>query len=404
VTLLRTALKESEITIADHLKDFGFNTGAIGKMHFNSALTHGFDYRIDTPDHRRYLEDHPPQAVEGVRVRPPWRPFKDPARIWLNSEILPGGLHQNDSEATFFVRYAIEFLRNYRDRRFCLWLSFREPHSPFNFPVEWAGTYKPENMKLPRVGTDDNRWIPSVFRNLTEEEKKGIVAAYYSSVAYLDSRIGLVLDELEKLELDQNTLVIYVGDHGYLLGHHGRFEKHTMWEPAVRSPLIVRGPDIKPSISFSLVEFIDLVPTILDCLGVPPLKSAQGQSLLPLLRGEKESLRKSVFSEFLPDNKAMIRTDRFKYIFWAGKEDLAMGYATGFPPPGITQRVYDLSNDPDEFQNLAEDPQYFAALEHLQHLLLERFQNTHPFADRLPHGLSIEEQLAWFTEPPEIRQ
>jgi len=88
-----------------------------------------------------------------------------------------------------------------------------------------------------------------------------------------------------------------------------------------------------------MTEFIDLAPTILDVLGVDPMPGQQGKSLLPVLEGKTKTHRSYVFSEFLPDNKAMIRTAQYKYIFTTGEHDLEMHYATGFGPPGITHRL-----------------------------------------------------------------
>ncbi len=404
VTLLRTPLSKKEVTIADHLQSLGFQTGAVGKMHFNSSLRHGFNFRVNSDDQHRHLGETPPRPVStGTLVRPPWRPFQDPARTWLNAESLPGNLHDKDSEGVFFVSQAIEFLRANRDERFCLWVSFREPHSPFNFPIEYAGRYEPDDMPLPEVGPDDERWVPSVFKDLSEEEKRGIVASYYTSVEYLDKNVGLLLAELERLGLGRNTMVVYVGDQGYLLGHHGRFEKHTMWEPAVRAPLLIRVLGQMPGVSEALVEFVDLVPTVLEVLGVEPMRSAQGESFAILLTDPDSSHRDSVFSEFLPDNMAMVRTQKWKYVFTSGRHDLAMGYETGNPPPGITHRLYDVIEDPDEFYNLANEPGQTEVFHQLQALMLERFQSTHPSAGELPAGLSMDEKLAWFCEPPEGR-
>ncbi len=402
VTLLATPLSESETTIGDYLGSLGFATGAIGKMHFNSDLKHGFDYRVDTAEHRAFLKEHPPRPISpDLPVRPPWKPFQDPARIWLNAEGLPGGLYDADSEGTFFTNKAIQFLEDHRRQRFCLWLSYHEPHSPFNFPVEFAGRFDPAEMPLPAVGPDDDRWVPRVFRDLTEEERRGIVASYYTSVEYLDRNVGRVLDALDQLDLSDETLVIYVGDQGYLLGHHGRFEKHTMWEPAVRAPLLMKAPGLAARWEPALVEFIDLFPTILDYLDVEQLAGLQGKSLKPLLDETVESHRDSVFSEFLADNTAMIRTAEWKYIFATGQADLAMGYETGFPPPGPIHRLYDVRSDREEFHNLASEPAMADDVERLQGLMLDRFKKTDPRASLLPDGLSVVEQLSWFCQPPE---
>ena len=404
VSLLQTPLAEEQETIAEHLKRFGFSTGAIGKMHFNSDLKHGFDHRVDRPDYKNFLAQTAiRRPAETIRVKPPWRPFRDPARVWLNSDMLPLGVFDEDSEGTYFARRAINFLRSNKDNRFCLWLSFYEPHSPFDFPIEYAGKYDPSKMSVPGVGPEDARWLPAVFKDLTHEDKQGIIASYYSSVEYLDKNVGLVLDELRSLGLEHSTLVVYVGDHGYLLGHHGRFEKHMMWESAVRAPLIIRaGKRSSPGRSSeSMVEFIDLAPTILDVLDVGSMSGLQGKSLAPLLDGKTNRHRDHVFSEFLVDNLAMIRTEDWKYIFTTGKGDLGMGYATGNPPRGMTHLLYDIRADPGETKNLAGERKFRSVVEKHQDLMLRRFRETHPRARELPPGLSREQSLAWFCEPPE---
>ena len=405
VTLLRTALADSTTTLADHLGQRGYRTSAIGKMHFNSALKHGFDERVARADHEAYLEAHPPKTPpDSVAVRPPWRPFQDPARVWLNAAGKSGPYYDDDSEGTFFARRAIDFMRRNQERPFFLTLSFHEPHSPFNFPVEYAGKYDPRDMPLPPQGPEDDRWIPEEFADLTEAETRGIVASYYTSVEYMDKNVGQVLSAIEQMSLDENTLVIYLGDHGYLLGHHDRFEKHMMWEPAVNAPLVIRSPGLASRVEEAMVEFVDLAPTILDVLGTPHMEGLQGRSLMALLTGAASQHRSYVFSEFLADDKAMVRTQRWKYIFTTGRHDLAQGYATGRGAPGLTHRLYDVQNDPHEMHNVAGNPDYADELRSLKRKMLERFMKTHPMASALPQGLSLDEKLAWFCEPPEQKR
>lgn len=408
VTLLQTKLSEDQLTIAEHLKTFSYRTAAIGKMHFNSDLKHGFDYRIDRPDHRRYLKDHPPRAVPaGVRVKPPWQPFKDPARVWLNAEALPVGLYDEDSEGTFFARKAIEFLEQKSEQPFCLWLSFYEPHSPFDFPIEYAGMFDPKQMPVGKLGPEDGEQIPKVFSDLTEDEKRGVVAAYYTSVAYLDKNIGVVLDALKRAKLDENTLVVYVGDHGYNLGHHGRFEKHGFWETAVRAPLIVSYPARFKGgrVANGLVEFVDLMPTILDVCHVRHPEGLQGQSLMPILTGKASRGREFVFSEYLFGwEEAMIRTDRWKLIYTKGDIDRTDGYETSYPRPGKTKRLYDMLNDPEELTNLATRPEHQKVVRELQQKLYDRLVSTHPRAASLPKTISQEQAIDLLLTPVEGRQ
>ena len=404
VTLLHTPLADSTTTLADHLGPLGYRTAAIGKMHFNSGLTHGFDVRVDRGDYGRHLEANPPREVPAsIAVRPPWRPFADPAAVWLNADGLPEARYAEDDEATFLTNRAVEFLEDNRDGPFLLWLGYHQPHSPFSFPVEYAGLYDPAEMPLPATGPEDARWVPAAFRDLTDSESRGIVRAYYQSVEYLDHEVGRVLGAIDRLGLDENTLVVYLSDHGYLLADHGRFEKHMMWEPAVQIPLVVRAPGLAPRVEGTLVSGVDLVPTILDALGQPMMAGLHGRSLHPLLHGQPYRAQRSVFAEYLEDHKAMVRTDRWKYVFTTGAHDLALGYQTGFGPPGITHRLYDLESDPGEQRDVATEPENSGVLALMQQEMLARFLETHPLAHRLPPQLSLEQALVWFTVPPERR-
>src|SRR5262249_32260877 len=185
----------------------------------------------------------------------------------------------------------------------------------------------------PKVGPEDDWQIPKVFRGLTEAQKKGIIAAYHTSVEFLDQNVGRVLAWLEKLGLMDRTLILYIGDHGYMLGHHGRFEKHCLFIQAIRAPLIIcQRQRIRPKQrSRTLVEFIDLVPTVLDYTGQSIPKTVQGRSLLPLIEGKVAKHRDRVFVEYSENEEAMVRTDQWHFIYGTGKRERQDGYQTGLP-------------------------------------------------------------------------
>ncbi len=402
VTLLSTPFPEEQVTLADHLSKHGYQTGLFGKTHFNNDFHHGFETLIEDDDFSRYIDtiDEPP-LHDTVKVMPTWKPFRTPAAEWLNADAATSGHHDEFDKGTFFAKEAIRFIEKNKDKKFLAWVAFREPHSPFNFPVEYQGSYDPENMPLPETSPEDDRWVPEVFKDLTMEERKGIISAYYTSVEYMDKNVGLILDALEENGLNKNTLVVYLGDHGYLLNDHKRFEKHMMWEPAVQTPLIFSNFG-KGRVINELTECVDLVPTMLDIIGVDPMPTVQGKSLLPLLEKETEKHRDFVFSEYIPDNKAMIRTEKWKYIFTTGKKDLALGYQTGNGAPGLTHRLYDQVNDPYEKNNLAGLPKYKPLIDSLKKIMLDKFIETHPKADELPDTLSIDQKLVWFCEPVDV--
>ena len=404
VTVLSTPLAEEKPTIAKQLKQAGYNTAVFGKMHFNRQSQpgmHGFDSLVvdgDTP--KAYARQvHPAPPPPGMKVKPRWRPFKDPARIWLNSEKLPYGRYDKDMTGTFIANEGCRFLEEHKSDPFALWVSFHEPHSPYDFPIEYRDRYSASEFTVPRVGPEDGWQIPLIFRDLSPQEKQGIIAAYYTSVSFLDRNVGMVLNKLRELQLEQDTLVVYIADHGYSLGQHGRFEKHCCYDPALRVPLIMRFPGrIMRGVIHDFTESVDVAPTILDLLGAEPLPLMHGQSLRPYLEGRRPAApRNYIFSEYLENEEACVRTDRYKFIQCSGKRKRTDGYETENPTPGRYIRLYDVQKDPGEFTDIAaRQPE---VVTHLRKLMLDRFVKTHPEAAQLPKGLDEPESVDWFLRP-----
>ncbi|MEL6653149.1 MAG: sulfatase-like hydrolase/transferase [Bacteroidota bacterium] len=399
VTLLQTPLPDSVLTIAEYLKEQGFATGLFGKHHFNSNLKHGFDTLVNNREHQQFLASATqPSVPEGTKVRPPWKPFQDHARTWLNAEGATSGNWYDFDQGTFFARSGIDFIKQHQQERFFAVISFREPHSPFNFPNEFADAYDPSEVPLAGGDAEDERFIPQVFADLTEEEKRGIVRSYYSSVEYMDRNVGLVLDELKKMGLDESTLVVFVGDHGYLLNHHNRFEKHMMWEEAITTPLIIRGYE-QGTVVEQPVSLLDIVPTMVESLGLEAMPDRQGIALQPVLQGVNTKLHQFIFAEYLEDNKAMITDGEYKYIFTSGKNDLGSGYATGNEPTGIDHRLYHLPSDPQEQTNLIMRPEHAPRVDRLMMSMAYTFRKTHPMSNQVMVTLSLPTQLRQFVEP-----
>lgn len=404
VTQLRTALPESEITLAEVLRDAGYRTGAIGKMHFNSDLRHGFDTRVDLPQRRRYLDTRPAEALPpGLAVLPPWRPFKDPAAVWLNAEARPYAATDADTAGTWFAAEAGRFIRAFDDNPFFLVVSFYEPHSPFHFPVEYAGKFDPDSFEAPDIADPDRWQVPAIFEGLTDAEKRGIAAAYYTSTAFMDRNVGRVLDALEADGHRDNTLVVYLGDHGYFLGQHGRFEKHAMFEEAVRGPLVVRHPGTVPAgtSTKALVSFVDLAPTILDVAGVETPAAMQGRSFRSVLTGETDQHRDHVVVEYSENEEAMLRTERWKLIYQTGNRVREDGYATTAPPQRRV-RLYDMQEDPEELRDLASTPEHHEIIQRLLRLMADHMARTSRLPEALPDTNDLYAILDHCLQPQDI--
>jgi choline-sulfatase len=250
------------------------------------------------------------------------------------------------------------------------------------------------------VGPEDDWQIPLIFRDLTEDDKKGINAAYYTSVEFLDRNIGLVLRKLRELNLDDNTFVLYTADHGYDLGQHGRIEKHCGYDPALRVPLIMRYPGrVRPNVVADMTEHIDLSATVRDMMELDRLPIEHGRSLRPYLERSRIEPREHIFSEYLENEEAYIRSDRWKFIYCSGKRGRRDGYVLTDPTPGRYKILFDLRADPGEFHNVAK--QHPEVVEQLETVMLERFRQTHPEARNEPREASREEALDWYVRPPD---
>ncbi len=405
VTLLQTPLPESEITMAETLKLAGFDTASIGKMHFNSDLAHGFDLRVDMPDYRRWLrEQKQPATPKGVLVQPPWRPFRDPARKWLNAEARPVETVDAQTAGTYFAERAGEYIEAQHDKPYFLMVSFYEPHSPFHFPLEFRGRHDPSKFDVPPVGPEDEDQIPAEFRDLTDAEKQGINAAYYTSVEFMDQNVGRVLDALDRSGQAENTIVVYLGDHGYMLGQHGRFEKHCSYEEAVRVPLAIRYPKriAAGRLTHAFVELVDLVPTIYNLCDYNATAPLQGKSMIGLLDGKTTRHRDHVIVEYAQNDEVMIRDQHWKLIYERNARRRTDGYDTERPLKPNLFRLYDLHGDPNEMHNVVEDPQNAETVARLTTLLVEHLIKTARELDGVPVDSDPLTILDYCVQPREV--
>jgi choline-sulfatase len=399
VTRLETRLPENALTLGSWLGTLGYRTAAVGKMHFNNALRHGFDTRVDVGQWRADLRRHPP---EGGDRRKLWRPFVDPPAVWLNARCEDHGLPAAAMESAYFVDRAIDYINQKSDQPFALVVGFYDPHAPFRFPREWRGRYRPDQFTVPPVSRRDREEQPSIFRELTEDDFRGVQAAYYTSLSFMDSQIGKLLRALDESGKANDTLVVFLSDNGYMLGQHGRLEKNCFYEPSVRVPLIFRWPGHVPRARYSLdlVELVDLVPTVCHLLGVPSPPSRQGIDLVPLIEGKPGArAHDMVFSEYPEAEEAMVRSARFKLVVSSGRRVRKDRLGNGQPPAGPSLRLYDLERDPDETIDFSGDPRLDSLRSDLLQKLHDRLVSTWRSAESIPKGLSRLETIFWCLAP-----
>lgn len=246
-------------------------------------------------------------------------------------------------------------------------VSFVTPHYPFTVPQEFLDLYPIDTLPLPRHSEPDE-WddhpAVDIYRRLcglddplSTEETLRAVQAYCGLVSFMDAQVGLVLDELRRTGQADNTVVLYVSDHGELLGEDGLWFKGTMGESSVRIPAIIAGPGIPANRrSATHVSLVDVFPTVLDVLEIdtyPDDKDRPGMSLAAAARSD-ESIERTIFSEYHSANSHtgsfMVRRGRWKYIDYRE-----------FP-----ERLFDLENDPSETNDLAKDPAYAEVLDQMR--------------------------------------
>jgi arylsulfatase A-like enzyme len=241
---------------------------------------------------------------------------------------------------------AVRWLRRHRDERFLLWLHYIDPHAPYVDSEDGPGTsFRGDTLLNERragfsVKHVDIARIRSGEIHLSAAERQELIALYDREVRYVDEQVGRVIAELDRLDIAEETLVVVLSDHGEEFWEHGGVEHgHTLYDELVRVPFVLRGPGLAKGARVSgVVRLIDVAPTILDLLGLPPLIGARGVSLLSRLRGEHEEPLVAVSESLLfAEEQTAVRTDRSKYVRWAdGREEF-----------------YDLLTDPSEQRSTA---------------------------------------------------
>lgn len=265
----------------------------------------------------------------------------------------------------------VEKLQEATERRekegkpFFLIAGFVRPHLPFSAPKKYWDMYDPLALPLasdfhepkdaPKVAGKRGGEIaaydpvpPGPVAPFSEELQRSLVHGYYASTSYMDAQLGLVMDEFDRLGLGRNTIVVFWSDHGFHLGDHGIWTKHTNYEQANRIPLLICGPSVAPgSTTGQLAQSVDLYPTLAEMAGLPAPAGPQaidGLSLVPVLEDPKARIRDHAFHVF-PKEKLgrAIRTERYRLVEWRGSQGGA----------AVEWELYDYEEDPAESQNLA---------------------------------------------------
>ena len=364
----RLRLPEGHRTFYEFFRDHGYETAICGKIHH----------------HERYFKDRKPEAQQrenrmwttrlparskGYRTKA--RKPKAPMPTWLKKGDYPErslnwgptGLADTEQRDGATAAAVARKLMAPRTRPLFMAVGLHAPHYPLRAPDRYFAMYPPSKIELPTVPPDDLADVPFTYpvfnwsdeRWTNEAEKRGEIAAYYATISYIDTCVGILLDALKKSGRERNTIVCLWGDHGMHLGEHGLWRKYTLFENAARVPFLIAAPGVakEGAVCRRPVELIDMYPTMADLCGLPEPKGLEALSLRPVLEDPERPWKACAFTSRAKGQRSL-RTERWRYTEWGSPE---------------RAELYDHHADPGELTNLANDPAHADTLARLRKLL-----------------------------------
>jgi len=375
-THFRSAVPEV-VTLPQYFKQHGYFTQNIGKIFHNwvhkiqgdpaswsvPAVMHFASHHDDKPMVKGEL---PPNSAKDQKCE-----CRDvPDKAYYDGRV---------------AKLAVEALHELKSKSqpFFLAVGFWKPHSPFNAPKRYWDLYRREDIPMPnpadwpqdapRVAWHNSREIlTEKGRELTPDAVREIRHGYLANISYLDAQLGKVIDELDRLQLAQNTIIVFWSDHGFHLGEHTLWGKTSNFELDARAPMFIAAPKIKAARTDALAELLDLYPMLAELCGLPMPKGLDGVSLVPVLKNPRRSVKPAVLTQHprpayykgAPETMGYsVRSDRFRYIEWRDWKTGAV----------VARELYDHKTDDAETHNVAADTRRADDL-HECSRLLEQFR------------------------------
>lgn len=367
------------VSLPQHFRQNGYHTVGMGKIFHHAANTdpaswdrwvdingRGYFLPKNIEDQKKRRADIAAREAAGETFTPHQKyvytvgPFSEAADA--DEHLYPDGQ---------LADRAVQVLREVRHDKqpFFLAIGFMKPHLPLVVPKKYWDLYDSKDFELPTIMAmpDD---APAYaghdsfeLRSYSDVPKQGplgddilrrAIHGYYAGCSFVDAQVGRVLNELKALGLEDNTVVLLWGDHGFHLGEHGIICKDTNYEVAAHGPLIVRVPSVAPERADRLVEFVDIFPTLCGLAGLAVPSQCDGQSVFSeLWKTAAFTMNERKWNH--PNSGYSMRTDRYRYTRWLN-------------PAGetITEELYDYQKSPDEERNLLSDPEVRSELKKLR--------------------------------------
>ncbi|WP_321363739.1 choline-sulfatase [uncultured Celeribacter sp.] len=350
-------------TYAHHLRRAGYQTCLSGKMHFvGPDQLHGFEERLTTDIYPADFGWTPDYRKPGERID--WWYHNMGSVTGAGVAEISNQMEYDDEVAYHATRKLQDLSRGKDDRPWCLTVSFTHPHDPYVTRQKYWDLYEDCEHLSPEVPAMDYEdhdphskriFDANDWRNfdITEEDIRKSRRAYFSNISYLDDKIGGILDTLEATR--QEAVILFVSDHGDMLGERGLWFKMTFFEGSARVPLMIASPDLAPGLIETPVSTIDVTPTLCDIAGVSMedvMPWTDGESLVPLAKGKVRTT--PVAMEYAAEASyaplVALRDGDYKFTRCA------------LDP----EQLFDVENDPHELTNLAADPAHTDTLARLR--------------------------------------
>ena len=379
------------VSLPHHFKNNGYQTISIGKIYH-----HNDDDPVAwSKDPFRamkgsgYITDEGKKIVDLNSATNPNSGTKGPVTEMAN---VPDNGYSDGKLAD----RAIEELDNIKDDPFFLAVGFRKPHLPFTAPKKYWDMYNPDELSLAANPYPPKDATPFTMNNFGElrnyyQMPKGktpvddnlahhLIHGYYACVSFIDAQIGRIMKKLERLGLKDNTIVIMWGDHGWKLGEHGSWAKHTNFEIDCNAPLVISDPRMKNkgTKTRALTEFVDIYPSLCEMCGLEKPDHLEGHSFVPLLKNPELAWKKAAFSiwvakKYRYDFDAQVigyamKTDRYRYIEWKHTKSGKVK----------ARELYDHHIDSQENSNVIDDPKYAETVKTMEQMMMQGWKSALP--------------------------
>ena len=344
------------VSLPMHFKNNGYYTASLGKVFHHQ--NDGQGSWSETPwfpqgDWKGWQAYVLPESQAQIRTARNGQGINGPS---FESPDAPDHIYPDGMIADEAIRHLQEFKNS--EQPFFLAVGFLKPHLPFNAPKKYWDLYDynkielPAYMKKPKDAPDECMHNFGELRNYTdvpdegpldEEFMRKLIHGYYTCVSYTDAQIGKVLDELGKLGMAENTIVILWGDHGWHLGEHGLWCKHCNFEKVLHTPAILRSPGkLKNKKTDALIEYVDIYPTLCELAGISKPFHLQGKSFAPLTENPELEWKQEVYSRWIRGETIVTQTHT--YTEWLNDKTNEV----------TARMLYDLKDDPEETVNVSE--------------------------------------------------